>query len=84
VDRTKTEIAGDFEFRRRLLGKTAQRIHVGGVNAGVVEGGLDGAAGQLQFRGRQRFRKFGGADADDGGAVFEHVQPPCSGAATPA
>src|SRR5690606_31934288 len=81
ADVAEPQVAGDLVFLAALPGEGRQGIHLGGADAGILQGIADGHAGQLGLGGFEALGKGGLADTDDGGPVLDGhgAAPPAAG-----
>ncbi len=66
------EVLGDLDLVGDLHGVGGEAVHLGGLDAGVVESGQDGLDRQLLLGAVELLGKRRLADSDDGGGVLQH------------
>ena len=68
-------VTGDLDLGVRLRAEAGEAVDLAGGDAGVVERGDDGLAGQAHLAPAGILGELGGTDADDGGLAAELVAP---------
>ena len=66
------EVARDHVLVVRLHGVRGEAVHLGGLDAGVLEGGDDHLGGERLLGGLEPLREGGLRNASDGGDVLQH------------